>query len=128
MNYFKIDIFLNIISINTDNNLNKETAAFTLNTNCESECVWTGAVMGHSPQIQDQLLKHFLDAIHLLQLRFIKLRQAWRDSAFLTAVNCIIALTVLQGNPNLLQTGSKNAAFKPVFIIPASALKEWSEH
>lgn len=75
--------------------------------------------MGHLPQIQDQLLKltqfiQFLDAIHLLQLRFIKLWQAWRDSAFLRVANC---MTALKGNSNLLQIGCKNTAFNPVSII-----------
>lgn len=120
MDYFKTDTFLKITSIQIDNNLNKESiATFILNTNYKFECLCPGTVMGHSPKIQEQLLKHFLDAICLLQVH-----------KTLTSLKrfCFCNSTVLQCHTNLLQTRSKNAAFIPVFIFPAPTLKESAEH
>lgn len=122
MDYFKIDTYVKIIFIHTDNNLNKERiATLILNTNYKFKCLCTGTVMGYLPKIQEQLLKHFLDAICLLQLRFTKLLTSLKRFCFCNS-------TVLQCNTNLLQTRSKNAAFIPVFIFLAPTLKEQAEH
>lgn len=118
VDYFKIETFFKIISIITDSNLNKASiATFILNTNYKLECLCTGTVLGQLSKIQEQLLKHFLDAIFFASVEVRKTLTSMKRFCFCNS-------TVLQHNTNLLQTRSKNAAFAQVFVFPIPTLKE----